>query len=253
MNTVLAIARKEIKVYFVSPLFYIVTALFILITGLFFSATIASPGASGDQSQYLRSTFTTTLFLMMLIAPLITMRLIAQEKQDGTIELLLTQPVTDIQLIAGKYLASLVMLAAMLATTLIQVLVLLVTAVDKHKVLGLSVGSIDTASLISGYVGMILLLGGYMAIGVFASSLTGNQIIAAFVGIVAILILLIIGYAGAQTQPPLSDFFSSVGTQSHVDNFVKGLITLPDVVYALSLNLVPLFLSVVVLGARKWR
>jgi ABC-2 type transport system permease protein len=253
VNTVLAIARKEIKVYFASPLFYIVTALFILITGLFFSATIASPGASGDQSSYLRSTFTTTLFLMMLIAPLITMRLIAQEKQDGTIELLLTQPVTDIQLIAGKYLASLVMLAAMLATTLIQVLVLLVTAVDKHKVLFMSIGNIDTASLIAGYLGMVLLLGGYMAIGLFASSLTGNQIIAAFVGIVAILILLIIGYAGAQTQPPLSDFFSSVGTQAHVDNFVKGLITAPDIVYALSLNLVPLFLSVVVLGARRWR
>jgi ABC-2 type transport system permease protein len=253
VNNVLAIARKEIKVYFASPLFYIVTALFILVTGLFFAITIQSPGATGDQTSYLRSTFNTALFLMILIAPLITMRLIAQEKQEGTIELLLTNPITDVQLVLGKYVASLVMLAAMLATTLLQVLVLMITAVDKHQFLFLSIGNIDTATLFAGYLGMILILGGYMAIGVFASSLTGNQIIAAFVSIVVLLVLLVIDAASALTQPPMSDFLASVGPRSHADAFARGLIGVPDLVYAASMIGLPLFLAVVVLGARKWR
>lgn len=253
MNTMLAITRKELKVYFASPLFYIVTALFIMVTGLFFAITIQSPGASGDQTSYLRSTFSTALFLMILIAPLITMRLIAQEKQEGTIELLLTQPVTDIQLVLGKYLASLVMLMAMLATTLIQVLVLMITSVDKHRFLFFSIGNIDTATLFGGYLGMVLILGGYMAIGVLASSLTANQIIAAFVSIVLLLVLLVIDAASALTQPPLSDFLASVGPRTHADNFARGLIGAPDLVYALTMIFIPLFLSVVVLGARKWR
>ena len=107
MNTVLAIARKEIKVYFASPLFYVVTALFILVTGLFFAVTVSGPNASGDQTALLRNSFSILLFVMILLTPLITMPLIAREKQEGTIELLLTQPVTDIELVLGKYLASL--------------------------------------------------------------------------------------------------------------------------------------------------
>ena len=253
MNTVLAIARKEIKVYFASPLFYVVTALFILVTGLFFAVTVSGPNASGDQTALLRNSFSILLFVMILLTPLITMPLIAREKQEGTIELLLTQPVTEIELVLGKYLASLAMLGAMLATTLLQVLVLMVTAVDKHQFLFISIGNIDTASLLAGYLGMVLLLGGYMSIGLFASSLTGNQIISAFVGIVMLLVLLVIDAASALTQPPLSDFFASVGPRAHADNFARGLITAPDIVYALSLIFVPIFLSVVILGARKWR
>ncbi|MFN2462562.1 MAG: ABC transporter permease subunit, partial [Candidatus Dormibacteria bacterium] len=253
MNTTLAIARKEIKVYFASPLFYVVTALFILATGLLFAFTIGGPNASADQTALLRNSFSILLFLMILLTPLLTMRLIAQEKQEGTIELLLTQPVTDLQLVLGKYLAALVMLAAMLATTLIQVLVLVFSAVDKHRFLFLSIGNIDTATLLAGYLGMILLLGGYMSIGLFASALTGNQIIAAFVGIVLLLVLLVIDAAASLAQPPLSDFFASVGPRSHADNFARGLITAPDVVYALSLIFVPIFLATVILGARKWR
>jgi ABC-2 type transport system permease protein len=253
VNTVLTIARKEIKVYFVSPLFYIVTALFILVTGLFFAGSVSGTNASTDQTTVLRNGFFTMLFILALLAPLITMRLIAQEKQEGTIELLLTQPVTDLQLVLGKYLASLAMLGAMIATTLLQVLVLLVTAVDKHTVLFFSIGNIDTASLIGGYLGLILLLGGYMAIGVFASSLTSNQIIAAFVGIIVLLVMLVIGIASGFTQPPMSDFLTALSPQSHVDNFARGLITVPDLVYTVSLIFVPLFLSVVLLGARRWR
>lgn len=252
MNNAIAIARKELKVYFSSPLFYVVTALFILVSGLFFALTILSPSASGNQTDNLRSTFNTTLFVMIFLGPLLTMRLISQEKQEGTIELLLTNPVTDTELVFGKYLASLAMFAAMFVTTLLQVLVLMVAAVDKHRFLFFSIGDIDTATLIAGYIGNILILGGYLSLGVFASTITNNQIIAALISFVMLLSLLVVDTAAQFAQPPVSDFLSNVGPRSHADAFARGLVAAPDVVYALSLIGLPLFLAVVVLGARRW-
>jgi ABC-2 type transport system permease protein len=223
MSNIIAIARKELKVYFASPLFYIVTALFVFITGAFFAATVVvSSSASGDQ------------------------------KQEGTIELLLTNPVTETQLVLGKYLAALAMFGAMVVTTLLQVLILMIAAVDKHHVLFLSVGNIDTASLIAGYVGNVLILGGYLAIGLLASTVTQNQIIAATASFIALLALLIVGTFAPAFQPPASDFLTALGPNAHMDNFAKGLVSLPDVLYALSLIGVPLYLSVVLLGARRW-
>lgn len=252
MNNIIAIARKELKVYFSSPLFYVVTALFILVTGLFFALTILAPNATGSQTDNLRSTFNTSLFVMIFLGPLLTMRLISQEKQEGTIELLLTNPVTDTELVFGKYLASLAMFGAMFVTTLLQVLVLMVAAVDKHKFVFISVGDIDTATLIAGYLGNVLILGGYLALGVLASTVTNNQIIAALISFVMLLTLLVVDTAAQFAQPPISDFLSNVGPRSHADAFARGLVTAPDVVYTISLIGLPLFLAVVVLGARKW-
>ena len=253
MNNALAITRKELKVYFSSPLFYVVTALFVAVTGGFFALTILQPSANGSQTDNLKALFNTTLFVMIFLGPLITMRLISQEKQEGTIELLLTNPVTDTELVLGKYLAALAMFGAMFITTLLQVLVLLVTAVDKHRLLFFSVGDIDTATLVGGYLGNILILGGYLALGVFASTITNNQIIAALVSFVLLLGLLVVDTAAQFTQPPISDFLSNVGPRAHSDAFASGLVAVPDLVYALSMIFVPLFLAVVVLGARRWR
>jgi len=240
VNNVLAIARKELKVYFSSPLFFVVTALFVAVTGGFFALAILQPSANGSQTTNLKSLFNTTLFVMIFLGPLITMRLISQEKQEGTIELLLTNPVTDTELVLGKYLAALAMFGAMFVTTLLQVLVLLVTAVDKHRLLFFNIGA-------------VLILGGYLALGVFASTITNNQIIAALVSFVLLLGLLVVDTAAQFTQPPISDFLSNVGPRAHSDAFASGLVTVPDLVYALSMIFVPLFLAVVVLGARRWR
>lgn len=253
MNNVIAIARKELKVYFASPLFYVVTALFVFVTGLFFALTILSPNASGSQTDNLRSTFNTTLFIMIFLGPLVTMRLISQEKQEGTLELLLTQPVTDTELVFGKYLAALAMFAAMFVTTLLQVLVLMIAAVDKHKFLFINIGDIDTATLLAGYLGNVLILGGYLALGVFASTVTNNQIIAALISFVLLLALLVVDTAAQFAQPPVSDFLSNVGPRSHADAFARGLVTVPDLIYVASMIALPLFLAIVVLGARRWR
>ena len=247
VSTVLTIARKELKVYFVSPLFYVVTALFMLAYGFFFAVnTISSQQAS------LRTTFNIVVFVMVLLAPLLTMRLISQEKQQGTIELLLTNPVRDVELVAGKYLAALAMLATLLATTLLSVVILLITAVDKQQFLFLKLGQLDWGSLLVGYVGNILVLGGFMAVGLLASTLTQNQIIAAVISIIFLLFLLLIPSASSLFQPPFSDFLAYLSPRDHVDAFGGGAMALPDVVYSLTMIGIPLYLSVVALGARKW-
>lgn len=247
LNNVLTIARKELKVYFVSPLFYVVTALFVLAYGFFFAVnTISSQQAS------LRTTFNIVVFVMILLAPLLTMRLISQEKQQGTIELLLTNPVRDLELVAGKYLAALAMLGTLMATTLVSVLILLLTAVDKQQFLFLKVGALDWPTLLVGYAGVILVLAGFMAIGLFASTLTQNQIIAAVISIIFLLFLLIIPSAASLFQPPFSDFLSYLSPRDHIDAFGAGSFSLPDLVYSLTMIGVPLYLAVVALGARKW-
>jgi ABC-2 type transport system permease protein len=247
LSNVLTIAGKELKVYFVSPLFYVVTALFILAYGFFFAVnTINSQQAS------LRTTFNIIVFVMVLLAPLVTMRLVAQEKQQGTIELLLTTPLRDVELVMGKYLAALVMLTTLLATTLVSLLILLLTAVDKQQVLFLQLGQLDWGPILVGYLGNVLVLGGFMAVGLFASTLTQNQIIAAVISIVFLLVLLIIPSASSLFQPPLSDFLTYLSPREHVDAFGSGTLAVPDVVYGLTMIGVPLYLSVVALGARKW-
>lgn len=247
MSNILTIARKELKVYFVSPLFYVVTALFVLAYGFFFAINTIS-----SQTVDFSTTVNIVTFVMVLLAPLVTMRLISLEKQQGTIELLLTNPVRDIELVLGKYLAALVMLLTLLATTLISLLILLLTAVDKQSFLLLKVGQVDWGPILTGYIGDILVLGGFMAVGLFASTLTQNQIIAAVVSIVFLLLLLIIPSASTLYQPPTSDFLSYLSPRDHIAAFVGGTLAVPDIVYGLTMIGVPLYLSVVVLGARKW-
>jgi ABC-2 type transport system permease protein len=247
VSNIITIARKELKVYFVSPLFYVVTALFILAYGYFFAAnTIQTQQAS------LRTTFNIVVFVMVLLAPLLTMRLVSQEKQQGTIELLLTTPVRDVELILGKYLAALLMLMTLLATTLISLAILLLTAVDKQQFLFLKLGQLDWGPVLVGYFGNVLVLGGFMAVGLFASTLTQNQIIAAVFSIVFLLVLLIVSSTSSLFQPPLSDFLTYLSPREHIDAFGGGSLAAPDLVYGISMIGVPLYLSVVALGARRW-
>src|SRR5258708_29263509 len=197
MSNILTIARKELKVSLASPLVSVVTALFVLAYGFFFAInTISSQQAS------LSTTFNIVVFVMVLLAPLLTMRLISQEKQQGTIELLLTNPVRDIELVLGKYLASLAMLLTLLATTLISLLILLLTAVDKQSFLFLKIGQLDWGPIVTGYLGNVLVLDGFMAVCLFSSTLTQHQNIAPVVRILFLLLLLLIPTTPALFPPP---------------------------------------------------
>ncbi|HEV3232754.1 MAG TPA: ABC transporter permease subunit [Candidatus Dormibacteraeota bacterium] len=247
MTNIWTIARKEMKVYYVSPMFYIVTAFFVALFAVLFDYNLLT---------YLTATLSTTfgisIFIFVFVAPITTMRLIAQEKQQGTLELLMSNPVRDYEVVLGKFLAAMVMLASMLAFTLVSVAILLWTAVDRGQFLFLNVGRVDLGPVLAGYFGFLLIAGGYMAIGLLASSLTQNQILAAFIAFATLLVVLFASTLSSIVQGPLSDFFSYLGSNAHVEAFGRGQISLPDLVYALTLIGVPLYLAVVALGARRW-
>lgn len=247
MNNVVTIARKELKIFFVSPLFYVVSALFVALFAIFFVFNLIQ-----SQQANLSNTFNIALFIMLFVAPLLSMRMIAQEKQQGTIELLLTNPVRDVEVVIGKFIASVVMFLAMLAFTLVSVLILLWTSVDKVQFLFFRVGHVDLGPLVAGYLGFTLIAAGYLAIGIFASSLTHNQILAAFITFAALLVIIASGTFSSLFQPPLSDLFTFLGSNAHVDAFGRGVISVPDLAYAFTLIGVPLYLAVIALGARRW-
>lgn len=247
MRNTLVIFRKELKVYTTSPLFYVITAMFALLAAFFFGYSIRQSLVAD-----LSSTFTTMNIVMVLFAPLLTMRLISQEKSDGTIELLQTMPLRDVELVVGKYLAALVMYLAMLSTTLVGVLFLIFTAVDKQQFLFLKIGQLDYASMALGYFGNVLFIGGFLAIGLLASTVTRNQIVAAVISFAILLVLFVINIVASFTTPPLSDIFDFLAPGAHTDAFLKGAVGLSDLVYGLSLVGVPLYLAVVSLGARRW-
>lgn len=247
MTNAITIARKELRIYFASPLFYVMTALFVSLNGFFFSLNVIQSNQAS-----LATNSNITLFIMLFVAPILTMRLIALEKQQGTIELLLTNPVSDVEVVIGKYFAAIVMFAVMLAFTLVSVLILLWTAVDRQQFLFLNVGRVDAGPLLADYIGNVLIMASFMAIGLFTSSFTQNQIVAAVASFAVLLFLLIAGNAAQVFPDPVNTFLAYISPRDHLDAFARGSIGLPDVVYALSMIGVPLYLSVIALGARRW-
>ena len=162
MRGLWAITRKELYSYLVSPVAYAVAAAFLLINGLVFYFFISSPLAEASLQPVLSS----TVFILLLMTPILTMRLIAEERSTGTIELLMTFPITDLQVVLGKFLATLITYALMLVPTLVYVVVIALY------------GAPEVGILISAYLGLLLLGGAYIAVGMLASAFAGNQVVA---------------------------------------------------------------------------
>lgn len=239
MRNLWTICWRELKSYFGSPIPYIVGAAFLGLGGYLFASIIIT-----SQEASLRSTFLNTVFLLVIAAPILTMRLLAEEQKLGTLELLLTSPVHEWQIVVGKYLGSLIaFISIIVAPTLWYVLILNMF------------GKPDFGSLTTSYVGMILLGGSFLAIGLFTSSLTQNQIVAGFLGIV---ILLAIWLADISIQALgltgwMGDALSYLAIPRHFDNLFRGVLDTRDVVYALSWIAVPLFFATQMLQSRRWR
>ncbi len=238
MKNIWTIASRELNSYFVSPVAYVVGAVFLLITGVLFSLIVTS---TMDAS--LRATFSNITFILVLIAPALTMKLLAEEQRMGTLELLLTSPIHDWQVVVGKFLGALVLFAVMLlAPTLYYVLILSVF------------GSPDYGPILSGYVGVLLLGGAFMAIGLLTSSLTQNQVIAYIVGLV---ILLLMWISDAMSRivggGAAGDALTYLAITRHYDDFLRGVIDTPNVIYPLSVIVVSLFIATQVLQTRRWR
>ncbi|MBI2866573.1 MAG: ABC transporter permease subunit [Chloroflexi bacterium] len=234
MRNTLAIAKRETLAYFASPVAYVVAAVFLVVTGYFFAADLLA-----RQMANLRGFLSPASFVLLLVAPMLTMRLFAEEQKMGTLELLLTNPVRDIEVVLGKYLASLATLAVMLALTFYYPLLLY------------WFGDPDTGPILTGYLGLFLLGAAMMAIGLLASSLSANQIVAAVLGFGLLILLWVVGSLGLPGLP--GAVLSYISLPDRFNDFVWGIIDTQNILYYLSVAAMFVFLTVRSLEMRRWR
>ena len=237
MRNALYIAAKELRSYFVSPVAYVIVALWLVASGFFFYASLTFTNEAT-----LRDVFGVTPVLLLLIAPALTMRLLAEESRTGTLELLLTAPVQDWSVVLGKFLGALGLYLAMTGLTLFYPLLLILFG-----------GNPDWGPIWSGYLGLVLLGMAFLSVGLFASALTSNQMVSAVIGFVILLILFIIGQLAQNVGAGISDFLSRLSISDRFDPFPRGLIDLADVIFYISFTAVVLFITVQVVEARRYR
>ena len=237
MNNTLTIAWKETKAYFSTPTAYIVGAMFLVLTGIFFVFDMTRPFAEASVRNFVSWA---NLFIMFL-APLLTMRLLAEEQKLGTLELLLTSPVRDWEVVLGKYIASLAILLVAIAFTLYYVVLLYIF------------GNPDTGPILSAYLGLILFGAAALAIGLMASSLSSNQIVSAVVGMGILLTLSFIDRIATIVEGLAADVLTGISMNAHFTDFSRGVLDTSHIVYYLSMAAVFLFIAVRSLETRRWR
>jgi ABC-2 type transport system permease protein len=257
MRNVMAVAGKELQAYFHSPIAYLVMTVYTVICGfVFYSSTaffalqslrMEMQGGMGapplSLNEYVIRPIlggVLTVVLLFLI-PMITMRLYAEEKRSGTMELLLTSPLTDMEIILGKYLGSMILFAALEALTFLYFSVLFIY------------GNPNAKPLIANALGLLLYGGALMALGMWFSTFTKNQIIAGSVGLAVFLLLYLLDWVSAYSQTIYGQVTSYIALTTHFENFSKGVIQLSDVVYYLSVVLLGIFLTARSVEALKGR
>jgi ABC-2 type transport system permease protein len=240
---------------FTSPIFYAACFIFLLVSGYFFysnTAYFSLLSFQAAQNPFLAQSlnladmvikpfFGDLAVILLLMLPLLTMRLYAEEKKAGTIELLFTYPVSDAAVLAGKFFATVAVLLLMLAGTLPFMLIL-----------G-SMADLPWGIVASGYLGVTFMGAGFIALGVFTSSLTENQIVAAVISFGAILLFWALGWAKALAGPGLGAVLEHLSIIGHLDTFTQGLIDTRDVVFYGLFILFWLFLTLRFLNSRFWR
>lgn len=255
MRNVVPIFKKEMKSYFYSPIAYVVLTIFLALTGYLFFTNFAFFALISRQAvqnpQIMRqlsvtdSVFTPLLgnmgIILLLMIPLLTMRLFAEEKKQGTMELLFTYPLRDGEVLMGKFLACLAVYAIMLALTALYPLLMTVF------------GRPEPGPILSGYLGLLLLGAAFIAMGLLASSLTQNQIVAAIITFGVLLLIWVIGWASNFLGPTAGKILSHASLIEHLNNFSRGLINTKDVVYYLNFSAVCLFLTLRALESHRWK
>ncbi|MCQ2587726.1 MAG: ABC transporter permease [Treponema sp.] len=221
------IMKRELKSYFSGPIPYIVTGLFLIIAGIMFFSTFFFQ----DRAE-LRNYFTMLPLLLAFFIPAITMRLFSEEKRSGSFETLMTLPVTELNVVLGKYLASFIGTLIMIAPTLFYVIAVFIC------------GSPDIGPIIGGFLGAIFLSASYTSIGLFASSVTKNQIIAFFIGFIICIVLTMLSSFLFLLPGPLVNFFSYLCADIHFESISKGIIDTRDIIYFVSVTAFFLVLTV---------
>ena len=254
MNNMLAIAHKELKSYFASPIAYIVIGFFSLLFGYFFYAlllyferqSLQFAGLGAQQTlnvndQLIRPVFLNASVILLFVLPMVTMRTYAEEKRSGTIELLLTAPLTDFQIIMGKFLGAMALYAAMLAITII------------HMALLFAFGNPELLPIVTAYLGLLLMGGCFVSVGLLISSLTKNQIVAGMITFAVFLLLWVINWIGSFTGPTTQDVLNYLSITDHLDDFTKGIIDTKHLVYYVSFIAFGLFLTARSVDTERWR
>jgi ABC-2 type transport system permease protein len=254
MKNILIICRKELRSYFASPIAYGVMAFFALIAGYFFYVATAIFVTRSMESQMtgrsfpmdinewiIRPVLMNVSVIGLFIIPMITMRLFAEEKRSGTIELLATSPVRDFEIIIGKWLAALVLYASILAISAINMLVLF------------AYGQPDWRPMLVGYLGLLLQGGALLAIGTFISTTTKNQIIAGIATFAACLLLWVFDWVSAYETTGWAKVMSYLSVVTHFEPFAKGVLDTKDAIFYVSVIFVGLFLTARSMESLRWR
>jgi ABC-2 type transport system permease protein len=231
-----AIFKKELKSFFNSPIAYIYTTVFLAFMGWFFFRSFFVIGQAE-----MRLFFNILPWVFLFLIPAITMRLWSEERKLGTLEIIMTLPVRDIEVVAGKFLAS----AAFLVFTIVLTFPIAVTV--------FLLGDPDPGPILGAYIGAVLMGGAYLAVGLFASSLTENQIIAFIVGVVLTFFLFIIGEDFILVSSPefLAPVLSYLGLGTHYRSLMRGVVDSRDLVYYFSVIFFFLYANVKILETRK--
>ena len=233
-----ALAWREFQSFLYSPIAYAALAIFFGVASLFFFGGDFRPG----QPAQMRSFFELTIFILAAVVPILTMRLVSEEFSRGTIETLMTAPVTDAQVILGKFFGAVLFYLLLLAPTLLYVLLLVIY------------GSPEPGPIFTSYVGLILVGVTFISIGLLASTCTRFQLVSAIASLVFLLIMTILAfYLLMEATGWLRKVIMYGGFTWRYQNFTRGTIQLEDVIFFLRITVLSLFLSVKILESRKWR
>lgn len=237
-----AIYKRELRSYFITPIGYIFAGMFLAVSGLLFSLTILQSNSSGDYTyKGMFEYFVYLLFVFSILIPLLTMKLLSEEKKQKTEQLLMTSPVTLTGVIGAKYLAALTIFAATLGVNSFNFLLL-------HKY-----GSPNTAIILSNILGLFLIGAAFIAVGIFLSSLTENQLVAAISSMAVEVSLLLISLLANQVElTAVRVVFRWFSVLDRYNPFTGGYFDIPAVIYFLSFTGVFLFLTVRVYEKRRW-
>jgi ABC-2 type transport system permease protein len=258
MRNILAIVERELRAYFNSPIAYVVLTIFIFLSGIFFRSILSQVMDMGFaaqmQAQQLgprpldmpgmisRGFLSTMSVILLFIMPMLTMGLFSEEKKRGTIELLLTAPVTDLQVVLGKFLAAATFFVILLLSTVVPMSVLYLY------------GSPATGPILTAYLGLLLYGLSIVAVGLFISTLTENQIIAAVLSFGTIMVLWLVDVVANRAESAAGKgILTYLSILSHLDDFMKGVLSTSHIIFYVSLMLVGLFLTYRSIDSLRWR
>ena len=255
MRNTLAIAHKELRSYFTSPVGYIVLGFFALLYGWFYVATLnyfvrqsmqmsqmgGGPEAMNVNQMMIRPLLQNVTILLLFLMPMVTMRSYAEEKRSGTIELLLTSPLKDVEIILGKFLGALALWVLALALSLIHIAILY------------RFGNPEWKPIATAYLGLLLMGGCFISVGLLISSLTSNQIVAGMATFGVFLLLWVINWIGSFSGPTVDAVTRYLSIIDHFDDFAKGIVDTSHLIYYVSFISFGLFLTAKSVDSERWR